>query len=338
VKSWRGPIVATVIAAVLLMGVATGGASSTTRVNAGGGNDIGTVGLALPGPKNDQSFNQGNYEGVKRAAKKFGFEFKTQENVPVDEAVTSLRNLASVSSVVIAAGGQFTEAVNTVAPDFPDVRFIVVAGEGDGKNITSVFKNYAEQSYIMGVLAATITKAKKVGFVGGLEIPPVQQASAGFEAGVKATDPSVEIVSTNTGSFTDAAKAKEAASAQIDSGADVINSFVDAAAPGIIEAVDDSGEDVVILYGAVEGVQCKNSKAVVATSPVQQQSQILQAMSAYDKGKLGPVVAVDLASSSAKDKAGAIVLCPGQKTPELKTLVKDQLAGILDKSIEVPTQ
>ena len=296
------------------------------------------VGLALPGSIDDAGFDQGHYEGVKEAAAKYGFTFTYQDNLNTPEQITdALRNLAATSNIVIAAGGQFVGPLTSIAAQYPKVQFIVTAGFAQGKNIHSVVKNWAEQSYVAGVIAAKTTKVKKVGFIGGLEIPPTQQAQAGFVAGVKATDPAVQVSTTTIGTFNDPTKAKEATSAQIAAGDDVIQGFVDAAEPGVTTAVKDSGKNVAIVAGGHEAAECKLSNQIVLVTPAQTKDQVLQALASYFNGSLGPVVSVSLSTLTPEDLKASVQLCPGHSDTQLQSLIDTTVQGIVNGSIKVPT-
>jgi basic membrane protein A and related proteins len=297
-----------------------------------------SVGLALPGPIDDAGFNQGHYEGVQESSETHGFEFTHQDNLATPEQITdALRNLASTSDLVIAAGGQFVDPLTSIAPQFSDVQFVVTAGFAEGPNIHAVVKNWAEQSYVAGVLAATMTQTKKVGFIGGLEIPPTIEAQTGFEAGVGATDSTVEVAATTIGTFNDPALAKEAASAQLDAGADVIQGFVDAAEPGVSEAVQDAGGGASVIAGGHEIGACELSDDVAVVTPAQTKPQVTQAIDAFVAGDLGAVVLVSLATLDEQTLAEAVQLCPGHEDEELQGLIDETITGILDGSITVPT-
>ena len=79
-----------------------------------------------------------------------------------------------------------------------------------------------EGSYLAGVAAALMSKTKKIGFVGGMEIPVIERFNAGFVEGVKAVDPSIEVQVKYTGKFDDAALGKSTANLMYSSGVDII--------------------------------------------------------------------------------------------------------------------
>jgi basic membrane protein A len=233
-------------------GGATTSGSSAGSTPAAVGEDVAlaSVGMALPGPKNDKGFNQSHYDGLIAAGEKYGFTPNVVENVVDPQArIDALKNLAADNPLVIGVGGEYAEAGLTAAPQYPDVEFVVINGQTDPAipNLHAYFVRQGVPAYIAGVVAAELTEANKVGYLGGELIPPTTQSDDGFKAGVAASNPDIEYASAIVGNFNDPEKAKEAASAQINAGADVIFALLDAGFPGVEQAVTESGKDVLLI-------------------------------------------------------------------------------------------
>lgn len=241
------PVVALVLATSLFAGACSSSEPSPSASDGGQTEDTFKVAMALPGPINDQGFNQAGYIGL-TLIEQLGAEISYVENVDAASQIETLQNLASSGAdLVIAHGGQFTDAAAEVAAQFPDVNFTVFNGEKTGDNLNAYFIRYGVGSFLAGALAALTTQTGSVGFIGGAEIPPTLQGTAGFEAGAKSVNPDIEVVSTIVGDFNDAPAAKEAALAQIASGVDVIYAFVDAGLAGVTDAVAEAGTDVKLI-------------------------------------------------------------------------------------------
>src|SRR5580765_5686831 len=87
----------------------------------------------------------------------------------------------------------------------------------------SVFDNYIQDaSYLTGLIAGGITKSGVIGMVGGYPISEVNRLMHAFKAGALETRPDAKFMVTFIASWFDPPKAKEAAFAQIDAGADVL--------------------------------------------------------------------------------------------------------------------
>jgi basic membrane lipoprotein Med (substrate-binding protein (PBP1-ABC) superfamily) len=95
---------------------------------------------------------------------------------------------------------------------------------------------FADASYLAGMLAASVTRTKKIATLGGTALPPVVESFRAFEQGAHATDPSVHVISSYIGNWDDVSAGKEQALAQISQGADVIFQNADAAGLGVFQA------------------------------------------------------------------------------------------------------
>ena len=112
------------------------------------------------------------------------------------------------------------------------------SGFGPTEPNVAVFDNWIhEPAYLLGILAGGLTETNKVGVVGGVPVPEVNRITQAFIDGCKAQNPDCVVLVTFINSWFDPAAAKEAALAQIDSGADVL--FAERF--GVIEAAAENG-------------------------------------------------------------------------------------------------
>jgi len=202
------------------------------------------LGLLMDVPRNDQSFGTATFAGAQRAAKDFDLDLSVVDELAAkgQEAQTALENFARDSDFVVDGASPTYGSLARVAEQFPDTQFRVYAVPVEGpENVAWAYQDWYPLGYLAGIVAANSTKAGKVGFVGGGEIPPTIAGRDGYKAGVEATDPKVEVLDVITGSFTDAVKGKSATEAQIASGADVVYSFLDAAHEGAVQAAKPEG-------------------------------------------------------------------------------------------------
>jgi basic membrane protein A len=289
-----------------------------------------TVGAALLGPKNDGSYNQSVYTGLVRAKAKFGIKLTVVDNVSdKSKEIDVIRGLAQKNAVVVAASTTLTTAVARVAQDFPSVQFVVVGGRTKPtKNIHFVDIAPRPGGYLIGAVAATLTKTKTIGYVGGVLIPPTTETEKGYKLGAAATNKSVKVRSVIVGSFADPVKAKQAAAAQIASGADVIFGWLDAGYPGVIQAIRESGKPVKGFSVAVS--KCKLGGEEVG-------DHIL----AYDAATYN-VVRDSLANKFPNHIYGLedpsvqrLQLCPKYNTPALRALIGRTTKAIVSGKIKL---
>ncbi|MFE3604007.1 BMP family protein [Streptomyces sp. NPDC059096] len=238
-------------AALALSATACGGKSSSDA-----GTDSGEAKAAIAydiGGKGDQSFNDAAYAGLAKAEKDLGI--KGTDSEPTDgegdaDKVQRLTDLARAgNNPVIGVGFAYAPAIKKVAPKFPKVSFGIIDDSSvTDKNIANMVFNEEQGSYLAGVAAAKATKTKTVGFIGGVETPLIKKFQAGFEQGVKATDPSVKVLSQyltqppNFDGFSKPDLGKAAAQGQLDKNADVVYHAAGLAGFGAIEATATAGK------------------------------------------------------------------------------------------------
>ncbi len=201
------------------------------------------VALLLPGTTNDGGWNTTAYNGLMAIEKEFGAEVSYTESVPQSDMEEVFRNYAmSDFDLIIGHGFEFGDAALRVAPDYTDAIFMVTSTDiSQEPNVISLLTDNQQQGFLQGVVAAIVSETGVIGGVGGMEIPPITADLQGYEAGALYARPDVEVINVMTGSFDDAASAKEQATAMIDAGADVVMHDADHAGLGVIEAADAAG-------------------------------------------------------------------------------------------------
>jgi len=199
------------------------------------------VAMLLPGSINDQSHNANGYAAIMKL-KANGAETAYSENVPPADHLETMKDYARRGfNPVIGHSGRFLSAAQRVGPEFEKTTFIVGAGsQGFGKNVTSINYDDAQVGFLMGVLAARLSKTGKIGSVNGLEglLNVVQQVGA-FRQREKSVRPDAEVRVIYIKDMEDAAMAKEAALALIAGGADFVFGKLNAGQNGIIQAAKE---------------------------------------------------------------------------------------------------
>jgi len=199
------------------------------------------------GGKFDKSFNQSAFEGAERFKKETGIKFIEAQASSDTQAEQVLRGLARKKLDLIAAiGFSQTQAVQKVAAEFPNVRFVLIDGTAKGNNVNSVLFREEEGSYLVGIAAAMASKTKKIGFVGGMDIPLIRTFSCGYFQGAKAANAKVEtfsnMVGTTSAAWNDPAKGGELARAQFDRGVDVVFAVAGGSGMGTLQTAKEKGK------------------------------------------------------------------------------------------------
>ena len=226
------------------------------------------------GGRGDKSFNDAAYRGLERAQKELGITFQTLETGEGADREAQMRQLAANGSkLVFGVGFLFTDDIKQLAKEFPDVKFAcvdftVTPGESLPPNLVALKFREEEGSFLVGALAAMVSKTGKVGFVGGMEIPLIKKFEAGYIAGVKSVRPRTEVLVKYAGStgtaFKDPAKGKELGLAEYHQGADVIFHASGSTGLGVFEAARELKK----LAIGVDSDQYDEAPGVVLTSMV----------------------------------------------------------------------
>ncbi|MDT9699985.1 BMP family ABC transporter substrate-binding protein [Streptomyces sp. P17] len=221
-----------------------------TSTESGSSDSKGDKGLAIAydvGGKGDQSFNDAAYAGLEQAKKEFGYETQDVEPTEGETDADKQQRLESLAkqgyNPVVGVGYAYATAVKAAAEKFPDTTFGIVDDSTiEAKNVADLVFSEEEASYLAGVAAAKSTESNVVGFVGGVDIPLIHKFQAGFEQGVKDTNPKATVLSqyltqtADEGGFSSPDKGKTAAEGQIEKKADVVYAAAGLSGQGVIEA------------------------------------------------------------------------------------------------------
>src|SRR3981081_3166670 len=197
--------------------------------------------VLLPGSINDQSWNAQGYAGVERL-KSMGWDVTYSENVQPADMTEALQDYARRGyNLVIGHNGRFLSAAEMVGPKYPKVSFVVGSGNaGSGKNVASLDFNNTQFGYLMGVLAARMSKTGKIGSVNGLEgLPNVVAQVGAYRKGAQSVRPDIQIHVSAIQTMGAAAVAKDGALSLIAWGADFVSGKLNAGQLGIIQAAKE---------------------------------------------------------------------------------------------------
>ena len=185
--------------------------------------------------------------GLERVEADFGADTTFIEATDPSTFETTLRNLANQGTDIVAVTfPPMQDAVVAVAPDFPDTRWIHVFGfEGGLDNLVSVGFDYYKGTYLAGILAGTLNTTGKVGFVGGVSIPPLNADYNAFVAAAQGENPDISGEAAFADSFEDPAKGRELGAALYDGGVDIIMTDAAATDLGVIQAAEEKGGYVI---------------------------------------------------------------------------------------------
>lgn len=199
------------------------------------------VGLITPGSIADAAWNSGAYAGLQRIHDSLGLAISHVEARTPGEQDEALRTYAAQGfDLVFAHGFEFQGPAERVSAQYPKTVFIVTSGARAQGNVAPLIFRLEEASYLAGMVAGGLTRSNVLGFVGGIELPPIKAAYEGWVNGAKAVNSKIQSREIYLNSFDDAAAGREAALALIRVGADMLHHNADAAALGLFQAAKES--------------------------------------------------------------------------------------------------
>lgn len=207
------------------------------------------VALVTPGSITDAAWNAGAYAGLQMLRDSLFVEISHVEARTPGEQEEAMRSYASQGyDLVFGHGFEFQQPAERIAAEFPGTVFAITSGQRVQGSVVPLVFRFHEATYLLGMLAGGLTRSNRIGFVGGMELPPIVLGYQGWLQGALAANANIDSRISWLNSFDDAAAGKEAALAMIRLGVDQLHHNADAAALGLFSAVLESPG--VNVYGA----------------------------------------------------------------------------------------
>lgn len=193
-------------------------------------------------PEDDKGFNEFSIKGAKDAADSLGLTLETFNTPEPDNAFfTDIAN--QDFDLIISVGFGWGEAVQTFAPQYPDISFAIIDVLYDDysslANVTSLIFKEDEAGFLAGALAGCYSQTGIVGALGGIEaVPAVQRFIQGFANGARFARSDSNVLEAYINSFSDTTLARDQANLFIAQGADVIFAAAGGAGVGALEAAN----------------------------------------------------------------------------------------------------
>jgi basic membrane protein A len=266
-----------------------------------------------------------------QAKKDLGVDYVWSESVKSADFARVMREYAEKGYQLIMGDAFGAERIaRRVARDYPKTAFVFGSGIGPAEPNFGVFDNWIhEPAYLSGMIAGKMTKSNILGVVAAMPIPEVNRLANAFCAGAKEANPEVKCKFSFIGSFFDPPKAKEAAMAQIEAGADVLY----AERFGVVEACVEKG----VLAISNMSDQSSLGPDTVITGPVWDMWPTIKYVISLVQA--GVFTAQDFGGFSYMSKGGSY-LAPYHKwesklPADVKEMVEKRKAEILDGTFRV---
>jgi basic membrane protein A len=296
--------------------------------------------LLTDGLFSDASWGVFGYNAARILEEKYGYDVDFKENVKVQDMEPVLAESANAGyGVIIAHGFEWEKAVLKVSKDYPNTKFILFPGLVHSPNVASIFPMQQEATYLLGTLAAMMSKTNIIGFIGGKQYPNIINIYEGYKEGAVNINPTIKILVTYLDDWKNPSKGKEAALFQINSGADFLLQVADTSGLGVIEVAK---EHQIFVFGSVSDQNKLAPDTVLTSFVLDVEKAFDQAIKMIQKGNFsGQVFKPGLEPYKGAPGDGIIYIAPfpdfENKIPENVKLKLNQIKDdIIRKNIVVP--
>lgn len=193
------------------------------------------VGFVYIGPVGDHGWSYQHDQGRKVMEKALGDKVSTTfvEKVPDGpDAARAIERLARTGhKLIFTTSFGFMEPTLKVAKRFPDVKFEHATGFKQAKNVATYSSRFYQGRYVIGQIAAKMSKTGVAGYVASFPIPEVVRGINAFMLGAQSVNPDFKLKVVWVNSWFDPGKEADATKVMIGQGADIISQHTDSTAP-----------------------------------------------------------------------------------------------------------
>ena len=306
--------------------------------------EIFCVGLVTDiGKVSDKSFNQSAWEGVQQAEEELGALVQYIETADAKDYVKNINTFANENyDVIVTVGFNLRDATRTAAESYPHIKFIGIDQdqfEGTMDNVAGLVFPEDQAGFLVGALAAMMSKTNKIGAVCGTDAaPPVWRLGEGYKAGAAHADEKhgtateVFVVYHNDVSFdqtfVDPEWGAGTAQAMIDAGADVVFGCGGITGNGAIISAAQEGAYAI-------GVDTDQYWTLPEAAPM----MLSSAVKLITPGVLELIKLAREDQFPSGNYSGHVTYAPyhdrdNEVPPDVRTSMEEINAGLLDGSIE----
>lgn len=172
----------------------------------------------------ENAWNSRIHLAMQEAAEAGKIAYEFSESVSATDYPRAMREYAEAGVELVWGESYAVEReAREVAADYPETAFLMGSSGGpEGDNFGVFGTRNHEAAYLAGMLAGTMSESNVFGSVGGYPIPEVNLLINAFRMGVMEVNSDATFLNGFIGAWFDPARAKEAAIAQIDAGADIL--------------------------------------------------------------------------------------------------------------------
>jgi len=223
------------LATILAVGMTAGAANAADKIKAC---------WVYVGPVGDYGYSYQHDQGRKAVEKELGDKVETVylENVAEGpDAERAIERLAREGcAIVFTTSFGFMDPTIKVAAKYPDVKFEHATGYKKADNVAIYNARFYEGRYVMGQIAAKMSKTGVAGYIVSFPIPEVVSGINSFMLGAQSVNPDFKIKIVWVNSWYDPGKEADAAKVLFGQGADIITQHTDSTAP--LQIAEEQGK------------------------------------------------------------------------------------------------
>ena len=126
------------------------------------------IALITDGLFSDGGWGAAAYNAAKQLETNYGHNVTCVDNIATSNIETTLRQYSQDGyNLIIAHGFQWGDPAVRVGAEFPDTKYVVFTGLVASNNVASIFPMQQEATFLLGALAAMMSKTGTTGYVGG---------------------------------------------------------------------------------------------------------------------------------------------------------------------------
>ncbi|MBS38424.1 MAG: BMP family ABC transporter substrate-binding protein [Thiotrichales bacterium] len=212
--------------AALLLATLCGTASAANKLK---------VGFIYVGPIGDHGWSYQHDQGRLAIEEQLGDRVETLYIEKVPEGADAERAITRLArqgvGLVFTTSFGYMESTLKVAERFPEVKFEHATGYKRADNVSTYSARFYEGRYIIGQIAAKMSKSGVAGYIASFPIPEVVRGINSFMLGAQSINPDFKVKVVWVNSWFDPGKEADAAKVLIGQGADIVTQHTDSTAP-----------------------------------------------------------------------------------------------------------
>lgn len=201
------------------------------------------IGFVYVGPVGDFGYSYQHDQGRKAIEAALGDKVETSFVESVAEGPDAERVIETLArngnKLIFTTSFGFMEPTLKVAKKYPDVKFEHATGYKRADNLATYSGRFYEGRYVMGQIAAKVSKSGTIGYVASYPIPEVISGINAFMLGAQSVKPDMKVKIVWVNSWYDPGKEADAAKALIAQGADIITQHTDS--PAAMQIAEEKG-------------------------------------------------------------------------------------------------